>query len=154
MTRRYTAYTQDIADLICERLAGGESLRAICRGDEKFPSRQTVIHWKNTREDFREQYRVAREDQAELYADEILDIADDATNDFVERIRQDGSTEIVVDYDHIARSRLRVDTRKWMLSKLKPGTYGDKVQHANAAGDGNQEITHKIYSWADEPDEK
>ena len=149
MTRRYTAYTQDIADLICERLSDGESLRAICQ-DENLPDRKTVTRWTNTNEAFREQYRIAREIQIELLADEIIDIADDATNDFIERTRQDGSTEMVVDHENINRSRLRIDTRKWMLSKLKPGTYGDKIQHANAAGDGNTEV---VYRWA-EPDEK
>ena len=132
MTRRYTAYTQDIADLICERLVDGESLRAICQ-DENLPHRKTVVRWKNTNPEFREQYRVAREDQAELWADEIMDIADE-----------------YVPHEYINQSRLRVDTRKWMLSKLKPGTYGDKIQHANAAGDGNTEV---IYRWA-ESDEK
>jgi hypothetical protein len=134
---RPTLYTQEIADLICTRLADGESLRAICR-DESLPARCTVITWKNTNEEFCRQYARARDDQVELYADEIIDISDDSTNDYVRRTAQDGSTEMVLDHEHITRSRLRVDSRKWLLSKLKPGTYGDKIQHAPAAGDDNR----------------
>lgn len=145
---RPTSYTQEVADLICERLAEGESLRTICL-DDALPDRRTVIRWKNANETFRHQYARARDEQAELYADDIVDISDDGTNDYVERTRKDGSVEAVPDYDHIARSRLRVDSRKWLLSKLKPGTYGDKIQHANAAGDGNQEVT---YRWAEPTD--
>lgn len=131
---RPTIYTQEIADLICERLAGGESLRTICK-DESLPARRTVVGWRNTNAEFMRQYARARDDQAELYADEIVDICD----------------ETMADNEHVALARLRVDNRKWILSKLKPGTYGDKVQHANAAGDGNVAV---VFRWADAPAEQ
>lgn len=110
------------------------------------PSRRTVIEWKNTLPQFRHQYAQAREDQADLYADDIVDISDDGSNDWIERALDGGRVEMVLNHEHVTRSRLRVDSRKWMLSKLKPGTYGDKVQHANAQGDGNTEI---VYRWGD-----
>lgn len=144
---RPSDFTQELADIICERLASGESLRAICR-DDGFPDRVTVIRWKNTLPDFRNQYARARDDQADLYADDIVDISDDGSNDWMERKLRNGDVETVLDHEHVTRSRLRVDSRKWMLSKLKPGTYGDKVQHANAAGDGNTEV---VYRWAEKP---
>jgi hypothetical protein len=141
-TGRPSAFTQALADLICERLAAGESLRRICI-DDNMPDKATVIRWKNSRDDFRDQYARAREDQAELYADDIIDIADDGSNDWMIRELGDGRTEAQIQHEHVTRSRLRIDSRKWMLSKLKPGTYGDKIQHANAAGDGNTEITYR-----------
>jgi len=101
------------------------------------PNTSTVIEWKNTISEFAEHYARARDVQAELYADDIMDIADDGSNDWIERETTKGNIEIVLNHEHILRSRLRVDSRKWTLAKLKPGTYGDKVQHANAAGDGN-----------------
>lgn len=59
-------------------------------------------------------------------ADDLLDIVDDGTNDFVEREGKDGLTT-VVDHEHIQRSRLRAETRKWLLAKALPKIYGDKV---------------------------
>ena len=59
-------------------------------------------------------------------ADEMLEIADDSTRDYVERQNKDGSTYKAVDHDHIARARLRVDTRKWLLAKALPKIFGDK----------------------------
>jgi hypothetical protein len=59
--------------------------------------------------------------------DELNEIADDGSNDYMEKERQDGSSFTVVDSEHIQRSRLRVDTRKWYLSKVLPKKFGDKV---------------------------
>ena len=60
-------------------------------------------------------------------ADEILEIADDSSSDYVERENKDGSTYIAVDHDHIARARLRVDARKWLLAKALPKMFGDRT---------------------------
>lgn len=146
---RPTLYTTDLALEICRRLAGGESLRAICRGDE-MPHESTVRAWAiDDHDGFYTQYARARELQMEAWADEIVEISDDGTNDWIARQFGQGKIEEVVNHEYINRSRLRVDTRKWLLSKLKPGTYGDKIQHANAAGDGNQEL---VYRWAETED--
>lgn len=144
---RSTTFDQDLADEVCRRLAAGESLRKICKTDT-MPDRVTVIGWKNTIPQFNIQYARARDDQADLYADDIVDISDDGSNDWMERQGRDGEVEMMLNHEHVTRSRLRVDSRKWLLSKLKPGTYGDKLQHANAAGDGNQEV---VYRWAEQP---
>ena len=60
------------------------------------------------------------------WADEILEIADDATNDWMGRQRRDGVTEIVLNRDHVERSKQRIDARKWLLSKALPKVYGDR----------------------------
>jgi hypothetical protein len=60
-------------------------------------------------------------------ADEIIDIADDGSNDWMERELESGKTIEVLNAEHVARSRLRVDARKWVAAKLKPKKYGDKT---------------------------
>ncbi len=128
---RPTRYTPKVAADICTRLAEGESLRAICR-DDAMPSLSTVTGWlfDGEHEEFSEQYARAREVQAEVLADELADIADEATGD----LTTDKDGKAVVDHEHIQRSRLRVDTRKWIASKLLPKRYGDKLQHTGEGG--------------------
>ncbi len=120
-TGRPSSYTDEIADRICERLADGESLRRICR-DDGYPDKATVFRWLGVNPTFRDQYARSREAQADALFDEILDIADDGTNDTY--IDDNGKPR--VDQDVIARSRLRVDVRKWMAGKLRPKVYGEK----------------------------
>lgn len=119
-------YSDDIGNRICHRLMDGESLRTIC-ADPEMPARSTVHLWLIENPHFADQYARAREAQADTYADEILDIADDGSNDFVERERPDGTTYEAVDQENIQRSKLRVDARKWVAAKLKPKKYGDKI---------------------------
>ena len=127
-TGRPSSYTDETAAKICERLALGESLREICR-DEKMPSQRSVFRWLLDEENevFRQQYARAREIQAEAIFDEILEIADDGSNDWMERRLPSGETVEVVNQEHIQRSRLRIDSRKWMAGKLQPKKYGDKL---------------------------
>ena len=119
---RPSSFTQDVADRICEGLAEGYSLRRICM-DKGMPNAGTVCRWLASNESFREQYARAREAQAETLFDEMLDIADDGRND---KYTDDNGNERT-DHDVIARSKLRVETRKWMAGKLKPKVYGDKI---------------------------
>lgn len=120
---RPLTYTRPIADAICARLATGESLRSICR-DAGMPPRSTVQGWVIADWDgFGGRYARAWELGLEELADETLEIADDASRD---RREVDGRME--TDHEHIQRSRLRVDTRKWLLSKRLPKSYGEKVQ--------------------------
>lgn len=117
MGRKITKpFTDDLAEEICERLIEGESLRSICR-DDHMPSAATVCRWQVERSEFAEQYARARAAQADTLADELLDIADD-------------------DAEDVNRSRLRVDARKWIASKLKPKSYGDKMD-VNHGGNVN-----------------
>ena len=122
MTARESTFTPEIGAEICERIATGESLRAICR-HEPFPTARTVHRWiEDDVQGFRQQYARARERQAEWLADELLDISDDGSNDWMER---EGFTTL--NGEHVQRSKLRVDTRKWVASKLLPKKYGDRV---------------------------
>lgn len=124
---RPTEYTAELAVEITRRLAEGESLREICR-DEAFPAESTVRLWAvSDREGFSAHYTRAREAQLDRWSEEILEIADDSSNDWVDRQNSDGSTYEVVNSEHINRSRLRVDTRKWLMSKLAPKRFGERV---------------------------
>ncbi len=130
MTGRPSSYTQEIADEICALLADGKSLKKICEMDN-MPSKATVFNWLAKNEAFLDNYTRAREAQADTLADEICDIADDGTNDYL----SDENGRKVVNQEVIARSRLRVEARKWIASKLKPKKYGDRVLTENQALD-------------------
>ncbi len=127
-------FSQEIFDTICERIADGESLRSICESDG-MPHRVTVFRWIGDNEQLRIQYARAREFQAEAFADEINEIADDARNDWMERRGEDDAGWIA-NGEHIQRSRLRIDARKWLAGKLRPKVYGDKVTAEHSGPDG------------------
>lgn len=131
---RPVTYTRDVADVICDRLADGMTLREICRGDG-MPPESTVRMWAtDDRDGFAARYARARELGYQAMADELMEIADDGTNDWMKRQMQDGSTGDVENHEALARSRLRVDTRKWMLSKVLPKVYGDKLDLSSTDG--------------------
>lgn len=123
-----TIYTAELAATICSRIAHGESLRQICR-DDAMPAMSTIMNWllEEEKKDFRKLYENARELQCEVLFDETLEIADDGTNDWVERETDEGRTIEVFDHEHVQRSKLRVDTRKWFISKVLPKKYGEKL---------------------------
>jgi hypothetical protein len=123
---RPSDYTEELAAAICAEIVDGMSLRSICRRDD-MPAISTVMLWLTRHPLFSEQYAHAREAQADTLADELLEICDDATNDFMEKVAKNGQTYIAVDQDNINRSRLRVETRKWIASKLKPKKYGERL---------------------------
>jgi hypothetical protein len=113
-------YSREVAAEVCRRMAEGESLRSICRDPDK-PSEGTVRGWAVRDHDgFGERYRAARQLLLEAWADQIVDIADQA--DLNPRDRQ-----------------VRCDTRKWLMSKLAPRRYGDRLLHA---GDPDAPIQH------------
>lgn len=128
MTGRSSTYNADIAARLCAELAEGRSLRSVCEADD-MPSKSVVFKWLSKHEDFVDQYARAKEEAADSLVDEILDIADDARNDWM-AIHGNGDAEAYkLNGEAIQRSRLRVDSRKWIASKLKPKKYGEKVDH-------------------------
>lgn len=136
MPRVPSSYTVDVADFILEKLTAGLSLKEICREYENTPDESTVRKWAlDDVEGFRARYSTAREIGYHSMADEIFDIADDGRNDWMDRHNErTGETDQVPNQEHMNRSRLRVDTRKWFLSKVLPKIYGDKI--AVTGGDG------------------
>lgn len=133
---RRSKYTPAIGRAICKMLAGGMTLNQICKR-RVMPSERTVRTWAmDIHHPFSPMYIRARELGYFRMADEIVDISDDGTNDWVERENKDGSTYTAIDHEHVTRSRLRVDTRKWLLSKALPKIYGDKVTTEVTGADG------------------
>ena len=126
---------------ICERIADGETVRQIAASDH-MPTASTIYLTLARNETFSDQYARAREAQLERWEDELLEIADDATNDFVERKGKDGSSFMAVDHDHVTRSRLRIDARKWLMAKRMPKKYGERVEH---------EVNQTIHEITDTP---
>src|SRR5262249_46512908 len=117
-----------LANAICEALVEGRSLRSICT-DEDMPGRSTVFRWLEEHAEFRVLYARARTVQAETFFDETIEIADDARNDWMER-RTQKDVSWVANGENIQRSKLRIDTRKWVVAKLSPKKYGDKAEAA------------------------
>lgn len=145
MVRTSILYTPELAELICERLADGETLKAICR-DDGMPDARTVRRWAmDNLEGFGKRYSQARELGYLKMADEIIDLADDASADSY----QEGSSRRP-DHAAVQRSRLQVDTRKWLLAKALPKIYGDRQNHEVEAGDKLADLIRKSFQGAGE----
>ncbi|WP_421249106.1 terminase [Aeromonas sanarellii] len=125
---RRSAYTNELGEAICSAIADGVSLRAVL-ARPGMPSKSMVMRWLADERymAFRDQYARAREDLADKLADEILQIADDGSNDTF----LDANGNVKVNHDVIARARLQIDARKWLASKLAPKKYGDGGQRDN-----------------------
>lgn len=141
---RPTDYNEATALSIIARMCEGESLRSICR-DDAMPAIATVILWKSKHPEFSEQYEAAMRARAQHLFDELLEIADNSANDtFVDdNGNERTNTEVV------ARSRLKVDTRKWALSKMMPKLYGDKVEQIVSNPEGESFRTQS--TWVVQP---
>lgn len=121
-------YSEELGAKICDRLADGETLTAICKSGN-IPSERTVRSWASDPDHpFSRAYDKAREVGYHKMADDILDIADGA-----------GPPE---------RDRLRVDTRKWLLSKALPKIYGEKVGLKHDATNAFAEVWRAIGNGA------
>jgi len=123
------AFNQDKADEVCILLEDGLSLRKAA--EQVGESARTILNWTKANPAFLTQYTRAREIGYLQLADEILNISDEYQVD----VRHDGeNTTIDLSATAVARNRLRVDTRKWMLSKMLPKVYGDKLEMTGANG--------------------
>lgn len=143
---RPTKFTPQLADEICNRIADGESLRSICK-DEHIPSKSTVLMWLTDPEHqaFRTKYAQAREIQADGFVDEMVEIADDGSNDWMEKHDTEGeSIGWRENGEAMRRSQLRIATRQWIAEKLKPKKYGSKVELEHGVTSGVAELLDAI----------
>ena len=127
---RPTTYTPATAELIAMRLCDGETLSEICR-TPGMPTRQTVHQWRMRMPAFDALYLRARAVGMESMSDDLLTIADDDTGDLL----QDGSPNSA----NVQRARLQVDARKFLMAKLAPKVYGDRVEVEHSGG-----IEHRV----------
>jgi len=123
-------YSKELAIDICSRIAEGESLTKICQ-EKNMPSKGLFLKWVLKAESgdekyiaLRDQYARAMSVRTELMREEIMEIADDGTNDWMKNEKG----EDVLNHEHVQRSKLRIDTRKWLMSKLEPKKYSEKLQ--------------------------
>ena len=130
-------WTKEVEDILFGRLSDGEALKAICK-DPGMPTTPTVYKRIMDDEKFASLYSRARDVQADNIADEILEIADDGRNDWMERHGKDAEGWLL-NGEHTARSRLRIDSRKWYLEKIAPKKYGNALRV-----DGEQTVKHTV----------
>lgn len=132
--------TPEIFEDICDLVSEGIPLRQICRHAD-MPSQAAVYRWlEDVSDESEHARRVARYARAramgyDAIAAETLEIVDDGSNDYMERTRDDGSTEIVLDREHIQRSKLRAEHRLKLLACWDPKRYGAQLKLADPNGD-------------------
>ena len=117
-------WTQEIEDEILDRIAKGQSVVDIC-DDDWLPSQRTLYRRLEADEEFRQRYARARDMQADTLFDEILQIADDGRNDWMER-KSAENPGWIENGEALRRSEIRINARKWMAGKLRPKVYGEK----------------------------
>lgn len=141
---RPSIYTPELANEICERMSLGESLLKICR-DVNMPDASTVYRWADKDEEFCKQYTRARKDLVDVYAQEVIDIADEPPTLVFRDVTADGKENTVISVDHaaVAYQRHRTDSRKWYASKIAPKLYGDRITHQ---GDKDNPIEFNVTS--------
>jgi hypothetical protein len=129
----------------------GESLIDMCR-DADMPGECTVYGWLLKHSEFVKKYMCAREIQAERGIDEIISIADDGRNDWMEIQNDDGeNVGWRQNPEAMRRSQIRIDARKWKASKLRPKVYGDNLRHEPQKDDAAERIAEAVTTYA--PDE-
>ena len=130
---RPTLYSEKLAALVCERVATSTfGLARLCELHDDLPTKFTINLWRYKYPEFSTQYAQAKLKQADLLAEEILDIADDGTNDWMQTWGEDGDVGWKLNGEHVQRSRLRIDTRKFLAAKLLPKQYGEKPEDKKA----------------------
>ncbi len=137
---RPSSFSQEVADKICELMETGLSLKEILEQDAALPSRSAIAKWLWSGEhpEFTQRYEKATEHRAARMFDEIKQIADDGRNDFMVNKLGDKVTYS----EAINRSRLRIDTRKWILARMYPHKYGDHVAVSHQVEDsGEHDLT-------------
>jgi len=137
-------YSDDLFNSILLEIATtSKGLQVICK--DKGLTNRTFHEWISTDEEKAHRYARAREEQAELLADEMISIADDGTNDTITAVDRNGEPIDLENKEWTSRSKLRIETRKWIAAKLKPKKYGDKIEI------DNQISVNKLPEWLTTP---
>ena len=140
---RPSKYKPSTAKGICLRLMSGQSLNEICAMPQ-YPHKQTVLNWIHKYPEFFDQYKRAREVQQEHFLDEMLDIADDASNDWMERNDREGNcVGWQENHDSVNRSKLRIHARQWVMERMAPKRFGSKqaIDHTSSDNSMSQKPT-------------
>lgn len=134
---RPSTYTDEKAKKICELTSTShKSLKTIC--DELNIPVRTVLDWLASNTDFSQKYARAKDEQADFLVEELMEIADDSSKDTLIDPETGKKYE---NKEWTNRSRLRVDTRKWIASKLKPRKYSERIDLNHSGEVGIKQIT-------------
>lgn len=147
---RQSIRTLEVENEIFTRLAKGESLNKICE-DEHLPHSSTVYDWLAKDKEFADNYVCARDMYADVAAEEIIEISDNGTNDWMQK-NDPENPGYVLNGEHVQRSKLRIDARKWIAAKLKPKKYGDSIKietETTIASDSGNLDPEKLLSTAE-----
>jgi len=133
-------FSQEIADRLCAAYAHdtSKSIQTILESSDEFPSYTVIARWRRENPEFEKQYARAREDRAELFAEQIIEIADSVRDE----------TESAP----VQAARLMVDSRRWLASKLLAPIYGDKVETVNTSkvtieDNSGPNLRDQVLSW-------
>lgn len=137
---RPTTYTPELATEICDAIASSsKGIRKLCNENKSFPNPDTIYRWIKDIKDFSDQYARAKRQQIEVIVDEVIEIADDTSQDTL--INDAG--KVIINHEHINRSRLRIDTRKWLASKLAPKIYGERSEDQEIKNELNAQFAEE-----------
>jgi len=126
---RPTIFTPELGDFICEIVATNpKSLQALSQEFKEIPDQRTVNIWRWKHPDFAKKFNEAKEFQAQLLGERVIDIMDDTSNDYIEN--EEG--KMVPNMVNIQRAKLQIDGIKFITPKLARKFYGDKVEHEHA----------------------
>ncbi len=123
-------YSPELVEKICNEIATGRSLARVCAEEDWMPEEKTVYNWMFSKPGFLELYDKAKEKQMEVYANQIIDLSD----------------MCIADADAVAKTKLQIFARQWVMGKLKPKKYGDRTI---IAGDKDNPLTLNVASALD-----
>lgn len=130
-----SVYTPELGDLVCEALAKSGSLRAVCREDWA-PDRSTVMRWVvDDIDGFAAKYARAKSLGIDEFVEETLEIADDGSNDWMKSNKPDAEG-YVLNGEHVQRSKVRIETRRWLAERMEPKKYGARAGLDLTSSDG------------------
>lgn len=141
-------YSDELADEICKAISiTNLGLKRLCDRHPDWPHYMSIFRWLSEpdKEYFRLQYARAKQAQAEFLIDEIVEISDDSSQDTISFEKPNGEEVEIENKEWVNRSKLRVDTRKWIASKVLPKVYGDKIDVTS----GGEPIQKTVIKWGD-----
>jgi hypothetical protein len=138
-------WTDELEDAICAAIAvTPKGLEEVCE-ENGFPNARSIYRHLVSSEQFSQKYARGREHQLQLLADQLVPLADKDRICQKRTIKADGSEEVVI-LDQVERTKLQIETRKWLLGKLAPKKYGDKLQQQITGEDGGPLVIKHIAS--------
>lgn len=125
---RPSTYSEELGQKICDLVANGWALTQVVEKLGGTPTIATILDWRILIPEFGLMYTKAFDMRLQVWSEQLNGIADDAKNDWTDKTLASGATIRALDPEVAQRSRLRLDTRKWLLSKLRPEQYGDSMK--------------------------